>query len=162
MRGKTFYPHYCHHSFTQPMQNCQLCFLLPQQTWIGCGPTDCGGFVLHEGTLTVCSGGRYLNLGDIHMGGREGRCQWHPLSSLLMLKGKQTKGYKLKVKSKQTGASAQYFWCIIAPFFDHQISDPLTLSQQHSFLRGLCALCSCWQCSCTLILTLTSVYREAQ
>lgn len=51
----------------------KVCFLQSREIWIGCGTTDCAGFVLHEGALTVCSGGRYLNLGNIHMGGKGGK-----------------------------------------------------------------------------------------
>lgn len=54
----------------------KMCFLQSEQIWIGCGPTDCTVFVIYEGTLTVCSGGRYLNLGNIHMGGRVGKRKW--------------------------------------------------------------------------------------
>lgn len=36
-------------------------FLQSARIWIGCGATDCAEFVVHGGTLTVCSGGRYLN-----------------------------------------------------------------------------------------------------
>lgn len=28
---------------------------------MGCGAADCAALVIHRGTLTVCSGGRYLN-----------------------------------------------------------------------------------------------------
>lgn len=52
------------------------------------------GFVLHEGTLILCSQGRYL-IGDIHMGGKGGKCKWNGIHArfLCMLKGKQAAGY---------------------------------------------------------------------
>lgn len=67
---------------------------LKSQIWIGCGLTDCAGFVLHEGTLTLCSQGRYL-IGDIHMGGKGGKCKWNGIHArfLCMLKGKHAEGY---------------------------------------------------------------------
>lgn len=71
----------------------KMCFLQSREIWIGCGPTDCAGFVLHEGTLTVCSGGRYLNLGDTHMGGKGEKWKWYPSSLFCLPKGKLTDGY---------------------------------------------------------------------
>lgn len=38
-----------------------MCFLQSGPIWMGCGAADCVELVIHRGTLTVCSGGRYLN-----------------------------------------------------------------------------------------------------
>lgn len=39
----------------------EMCFLQSGPIWMGCGAADCAELVIHRGTLTVCSGGRYLN-----------------------------------------------------------------------------------------------------
>lgn len=39
----------------------EMCFLQSGPIWMGCGAADCVELVIHRGTLTVCSGGRYLN-----------------------------------------------------------------------------------------------------
>lgn len=84
-----------------------MSFLQSQHIWIGCGPTDCAGFVLHEGTLTVCSGGRYLNLGDIHMGGKGGK--WNGIYARFSARWKAN-------KPKAT-CDTNISWCIIFSFF---------------------------------------------
>lgn len=39
----------------------EMSFLQSGPIWMGCGAADCAALVIHRGTLTVCSGGRYLN-----------------------------------------------------------------------------------------------------
>lgn len=88
---------------------------------MGCGPTDCAGFVLHEGALTLCSEGRYLNHGDVHMGGKGGRGKWYPCSLLFfflfrMLKRRslysncQREGKKEKKRMTKPGRLSLYSW----------------------------------------------------
>lgn len=66
-------------------------FFQSQHISIGCGSTDSAGFFLHAGILTMCSGGRYLNLGDIHMGGKARKWRWYTCSLFCKLKGNQKK-----------------------------------------------------------------------
>lgn len=66
-------------------------FFQSQHISIGCGSTDSAGFFLHAGILTMCSGGRYLNLGDIHMGGKARKWKWYTCSLFCKLKGNQKK-----------------------------------------------------------------------
>lgn len=93
-----FYPHAV--SIILLARQCRtakMCFLQSWGIWISCGPTDCAGFVLHEGILTVCSGGRYLNLGDIHMGGKGRKWKWSPHT---FLHGERQIEWRLHVDAK--------------------------------------------------------------
>lgn len=81
------YPHYRRrHSFTQLKQNCQNVLIRSEPICVGCGPNGCGRLGLHQGTFTVCNGGRYLNLAGVHMGGKWGK--WY-LRSIFQHKIKQ-------------------------------------------------------------------------
>lgn len=75
-QGRTFF-------FLTNTKTCQMCFPKSQQIWMGSLPTDCARIVLHEGTLTVCSEGIYLNLADIHMGGKRREIEMVSRFSLL-------------------------------------------------------------------------------
>lgn len=39
----------------------EMCFLQSGPIWMGCSAADCAALVIHRGTLTACSGERYLN-----------------------------------------------------------------------------------------------------
>lgn len=113
----------------------KMCFLQSQQIWIGCGPTDCAYFVLHEGILTVCSGGRYLNLGDIHMGGKRRKWKWYPYSLFCMLKGKQT-GLHVNAKKIFLPSIWQRYFLVYNFYFCHSsnVQTFSFLSTQYSTL----------------------------
>lgn len=124
-----------------------MSFPQSQHIWIGCGTTDCAGFVLHEGTLTVCSGGRYRNLRDIHMGGKGGK--WNGIYARFSARWKAN---KLKAT-----CDTNISWCIFFCFF-HPSSVQTFLSSQQCFLST--ALSGCWQYSCTFTLTFPSISTD--
>lgn len=136
------------HLFSQS-KTAKVSFLQSQHIWIGCGPTDCAGFVLHEGTLTVCSGGRYLNLGDVHMGGKGGK--WNGIYARFSARWKAN-------KPKAT-CDTNISWCIVFSFcHSSSVQTSHFLSSQQCFRST--SLSSCWQYSCTIILTFTSVSTD--
>lgn len=154
-------------SITLLLSQCRttkMCFLQSRQIWIGCGSTDCAGFGLHEGTLTVCSGGRYLNLGDVHMGGKGGKWKWYPRSLFCMLK---ETNWRLRVNAK-TDITHR-----VTPIFPGAEFSPLSFFQcpnlffrfntvfsLSSVLSAYGSLSICWQYNCTLTPTLASVGKH--